>query len=134
MSSIKRKSYDIIIYCLSHIHWDIYKMGWFHPYEPLVFVSVWSMNVFTDTPHKPTLSSDNKDPQEGQSLTLTCTTITNATRYQFFKNSKELGQRITSNTFTINPAHLSIYNGYYNCKAFVGDVVSELSERVEVSG
>ena len=91
--------------------------------------------MFTGTPTKPTLLPDNKDPTDGESLTLTCTSTTaGITKYQFNKDGVTLPSFGTGQTYTIHSLNLTSFDGTYNCVAYIDSVKSAASDGVPLKG
>ena len=87
-----------------------------------------------DKPAKPSLTSSNKTPTDGDKLTLTCaSTSSSVNKYQFFKDGKSVGNPGSSKTYTVNSVTFT-HAGGYTCKAFVDTVASDASSAVAVKG
>ena len=96
-----------------------------------------SLNVVfsTETPSKPTLTVVTKDPVDGDTLALNCN-LTNdqVDAYQFFQDGQPIGLPQPNNILNLAVSTLSNQNGEYQCNAFIGNINSTLSNKVQISG
>ena len=79
-------------------------------------------------PLTPTLTSNLKEPTEGDSIVLTCTSATaGVTSYHFFKQGNRTAFFVASvgNSHTIAPAVLDTDNANYTCMAYIDNVASD---------
>ena len=80
-----------------------------------------------DKPATPTISTDNSDPVDGESITLTCTSSTaGVTSYVWKQDGSTLSGQ-TSQTYTIAASAIGSDEGSYTCLAYVDTVASDPS-------
>ena len=91
------------------------------------------MSNFPDRPATPTLSVNSTDPVHGDVLTLTCTSTTpGVTSYDFRHDGVVNWHTMTSNTLTLDPAHIGTDDGVYACRASISATSSYWSTDLEL--
>ena len=89
--------------------------------------------LYLAEPHKPRLDTNNPDPTDGDSITLTCTSTTpEATTYVFEKDDTVVFEQST-NTYTINPATIGANDGVYKCYFYIGTIKAESSPAQKIT-
>ena len=87
-------------------------------------------------PSTPTIRSDNKNPIEGERVTLTCeSSSTGITSYRFFRNPTINNQQATPllvatekyNSYTISAVDIENHKGAYTCQVFKNGIGSDSS-------
>ena len=100
-----------------------------------IVITVYYFNP--DQPATPILTSNIREPTDGDVITLTCVTLTSGvTSYKFYKdnNQKPLPSTGNMNTYTITNASLGNENGAYTCVALYESVSSDNSSALSIRG
>ena len=81
----------------------------------------------TGRPTTPTLTSNNNNPVDGDSVTLSCqTTSSGVTQYEFRRNGFSLTTSVI-NTLVISTATIGVDDGSYTCITYINDILSDES-------
>ena len=90
-------------------------------------------NQSSDKPATPVLTSDVRDPTDGDTIVLTCTTTSSGiTNYEFFRGRTSL-VKTSSNQYTVSSAAIGKDDDSYTCVASIDTVASDASSAHVIS-
>ena len=91
----------------------------------------WFMS--TDKPQTPVVSTDNSNPTDGDSITLTCTSSTGAVNGYTWQLDGSTISGQTGQTYAIAQADIGTHEGAYTCVALIDTVASDTSSALTVN-
>ena len=90
------------------------------------------MTHFADKPETPVLSTDNSNPTDGESISLTCTTATTGVSSYEFKRGTTSLVNGAYNVYNIPTATIDADDDDYLCIAYIDTVASDVSNVITV--